>query len=81
MSTLRRPAARLCCCPAEQQLEACLVDQADCSAVLRRTRKAELVSCVLGHNPGSQGFQTGLLLDLELKEQQLVRRANPFLTR
>lgn len=56
-----------------EQLEACLdqCGQAD-SSPLRRTRKAELISCVLGHSPGSQGFQAGLLLELELKEQQLV---------
>jgi hypothetical protein len=39
---------------------------------MRLTRKAELISCVLGHSPGSHTFQGGLLLDLELKEQQLA---------
>jgi hypothetical protein len=56
-----------------EPLEACLdsASPADSSS-LRRTRKAELISCVLGHSPGSNTFQGGLLLDLELKEQQLA---------
>lgn len=68
------PVCMPCCSVLSESLEACL-DQgysADAS-LLRQTRKAELMSCVLGHSPGSQGPQTGLLLDLELKEQKLVR--------
>lgn len=52
----------------EPQLDAC-----SDSSPTRRTRKAELMACVLGHSPGSQGASTSLLLDLELTEQQLVR--------
>lgn len=52
----------------EPQLDAC-----SDSSPMRRMRKAELMACVLGHSPGSQGASTSLLLDLELTEQQLVR--------
>lgn len=68
------PVLVLCCAVLSESLEACL-DQGHSAeaSLLRQTRKAELMSCVLGHSPGSQGLQTGLLLDLELKEQKLVR--------
>jgi hypothetical protein len=59
--------------PPEPQLDAC-----SDSSPMRRTRKAELMACVLGHSPGSQGPSPSLLLDLELTEQQLVRD-NPCL--
>lgn len=40
---------------------------------MRQTRKAELVACVLGQTPGNLLQGPGLLLDLQLREQQLVR--------
>lgn len=67
------PAAVVSSLMQSESLEACLdlASPAD-SSCMRRTRKAELISCVLGHSPGTHTFQGGLLLDLELKEQQLV---------
>lgn len=73
------------CCPgAQQQQKLCkTLHAADLEAVaapsnasvspMRRARKAELMAYALGQSPGSSGTSPGLLLGLDMREQQLVR--------